>query len=275
MAEAISSTSSTTTTSTEGTGQTLNPSSVLDKDAFMKLFLAELQHQDPTDPMDTEKMITQTANLTTVESMENVQKSINNLVSTFQSTSGMETIGAVGKVADTGLDAFNVTEGGQSIDFELLFETDYARAEVFVFDSTGNIVKKFTVDDGEAGMNSVTWDGTDSSGNPVDAGVYRIEATYKPADDPNGDLVYMTKMGLYPIESVIFGGDEVQVRLGNEYFNFSDIREIMDPLTNKMIVSSSTDDTTTDDTTTEETTTEETTTEETTTEETTTEETTA
>lgn len=250
--EAVNSTQTDTTAATQGTGQTFNPSSVLDKDAFMKLFLAELQNQDPTDPMDTDKMITQTANLTTVESMENVQKSIGNLVSTFQSTSGMDTISAVGKVADTGLDAFNVTEGGQDIDFELFFETDYTQAEIFVFDSTGNVVKKFIVEDGKAGMSPITWNGTDQNGNPVDAGIYKIEATYKDAANPTAGEYMMTKMGLYPIESVIFGGEEVQVRLGNEYFNFSDIREIMDPMSNKTTIpsSSTTEDTTeTEDTT--------------------------
>jgi len=247
--EAVNSTQTDTTAATQGTGQTFNPKSVLDKDAFMKLFLAELQNQDPTDPMDTDKMITQTANLTTVESMENVQKSIKNLVNTFQSTAGMDTISAVGKVADTGLDAFNVTEGGQAVDFDLFFETDYTQAEVFVFDSTGNVVKKFTVDDGKEGMTPVTWDGTDQNGNPVDAGIYKIEATYRDAANPTASEYMMTKMGLYPIESVIFGGDEVQVRLGNEYFNFSDIKEIMDPKSNVVKIPTSTDTTDTTDTT--------------------------
>ena len=264
MAEAVNSTQSTASASTAGSGQILNPSSVLDKDAFMKLFLAELQNQDPTDPMDTDQMITQTANLTTVESMENVQKSISGLVDTFQSTSGMETISAVGKVADTGLDAFNVTEGGKAIDFELFFETNYTQAEIFVFDSTGNVVKKFTVEDGNEGMNAVTWDGTDQNGAPVEAGIYRIEATYKDAANPTGNEYFMTKLGLYPIESVIFGGDEVQVRLGNEYFNFSDIIEIMEPMSNKVTVKNSTDTTEETTTTEEETTEEETSTEETT-----------
>jgi flagellar hook assembly protein FlgD len=171
----------------------------------------------------------------------------------------MDTISAVGKIADTGLDAFNVKEGGEAIDFELFFETDYTQAEVFVFDTTGNVVKKFTVEDGTEGMNSIRWDGTDTNGNPVEAGVYRIESTYKDAANPGSDEILMTKMGLYPIQSVIFGGEEVQVRLGNEYFNFSDIREIMEPLSNRVNITNSTDSTEEETSTEEESTTEETT----------------
>ena len=226
----VTSTTNTTST-TETTTAAVNPGSILDKDAFMKLFLAELQNQDPTSPMDTDKMITQTANLTTVESMENVQSSIADLVNSFQSTSGMEVISAVGKIADTGLDAFNLASGGESVNFELFFETDYTQAEIYVFDSTGKTIKTFTVEDGKAGMSPITWDGTDENGNPVSAGVYKIEATYKNADNPTGNEYMATKLGLYPINSVIFGGEETQVRLGNEYFNFSDIIEIREPNT--------------------------------------------
>ena len=56
-----------------------NPKSKLDKDAFMKLFLKELEMQDPTDPMDTDKMLEQTAYLSTMEMNNNMQTTLNNL----------------------------------------------------------------------------------------------------------------------------------------------------------------------------------------------------
>ena len=46
----------------------------LSKDDFMKLFLAEMQHQDPTEPMDSEKILTQTSQLATIESTDNTNK---------------------------------------------------------------------------------------------------------------------------------------------------------------------------------------------------------
>lgn len=229
MAEVTSSTDAlNAATPTNGTGQAFNPKSVLDKDAFLRLFLAELQNQDPTDPMDTEKIITQTADLTTVESMENVTKSISSLVTAYQSTSGMNTISAVGKMADTGLDSFNMGEGGMPVDFDMYFETAYTQGEVFVFDTTGNLVKKIQVEDGDKGLISVHWDGTDESGNKVDPGLYKVEAAYK--DSINGQQLY-TKLGMYPIDSVLINGEEAQARLGNEYFKFSQIREISEPYT--------------------------------------------
>lgn len=222
-------TSSTTTEvyePTNGTGVTYNPNSTLSKDEFLKLFLVELQNQDPTEPMDTEKIIAQTADLTTVESMENISKSIDGLVSSYQSTSNMSAISAVGKIGDTGYDSFNMSEGGVPVSFDMYFQADYTQAEVFVFDSTGNMVKKIPVEDGKKGLVNINWDGTDELGNPVKAGAYKVEAAYRDAVNFEG---LFAKMGAYPIDSVIISGEEAEAKLGNEYFKFSQIREISDP----------------------------------------------
>ena len=53
--------------------------SILDKDDFLKLFLAQLQHQDPLEPMDNDKMMSQMASFTTVEQMTNLNKSFGNM----------------------------------------------------------------------------------------------------------------------------------------------------------------------------------------------------
>ncbi|CBG40038.1 flagellar hook assembly protein FlgD [Helicobacter mustelae] len=58
----------------------------LDKDAFMKLFLEQLKNQDPTAPMETDKIITQTAQLTQVEMQEENKKTMKEVASAMQST---------------------------------------------------------------------------------------------------------------------------------------------------------------------------------------------
>ncbi|MCR6572828.1 flagellar hook capping FlgD N-terminal domain-containing protein [Campylobacter insulaenigrae] len=83
-----------------------NPKAELDKDAFLKLLLIELQHQDPTDPMDTEKMLTQTAQLSALEMQDNTNKTMTQLVNamtklqnSIAASTGMSALAAVGKLA--------------------------------------------------------------------------------------------------------------------------------------------------------------------------------
>lgn len=56
----------------------------LDKDAFMKLFLEQLKNQDPTAPMETDKIIAQTAQLTQVEMQEENKKTMKEVASTMK-----------------------------------------------------------------------------------------------------------------------------------------------------------------------------------------------
>ncbi|WP_407918849.1 flagellar hook assembly protein FlgD [Helicobacter didelphidarum] len=64
------------TASREKKKETTQIANGLDKDAFMKLFLEQLKNQDPTSPMETDKIITQTAQLTQVEMQEENKKTM-------------------------------------------------------------------------------------------------------------------------------------------------------------------------------------------------------
>lgn len=58
----------------------------LDNDAFMRLFLEQLKNQDPTAPMETDKIITQTAQLTQVEMQEQNKKIMVEVAEAMKST---------------------------------------------------------------------------------------------------------------------------------------------------------------------------------------------
>ncbi|WP_300900028.1 flagellar hook capping FlgD N-terminal domain-containing protein, partial [uncultured Helicobacter sp.] len=58
----------------------------LDNDAFMRLFLEQLKNQDPTAPMETDKIITQTAQLTQVEMQEQNKKTMIEVAEAMKST---------------------------------------------------------------------------------------------------------------------------------------------------------------------------------------------
>lgn len=56
------------------TATTRKPSSDLDKDAFLKLLVAQLKYQDPLSPADPQQFMAQTAQFTSVEKLEEIAR---------------------------------------------------------------------------------------------------------------------------------------------------------------------------------------------------------
>ena len=96
---AINATTSTAATghtaATKGTdaGTVSNPKASMDKDGFLKLFVAQLTHQDPSAPMDTNESIAQMASFSMVEGMNNMQATNSSIASSLSTSSAVGLIG--------------------------------------------------------------------------------------------------------------------------------------------------------------------------------------
>lgn len=211
--------SSATTTTTAGSGT--NPNGVLGKDDFLKLLLLELKYQDPTAPMDSEKILSQTSQLATLEASSNTNKALETLAASLSSSMQYSGIAAIGKIADTGSNAI-VREEGENVDFELYFPEDVTSGKVNILDNNGNILRSMAIGATDAGIAKYTWDGTNNNGTELDEGVYYVESTYTKADGTNAT----SRVGLYPIESIKFDGGKTYAKLGSNYVDFSTIKEV-------------------------------------------------
>lgn len=75
-------------TTTGATGATAasvpNPKTDLGKDAFLKLLVTQLQHQDPTKPQDDAQFIQQLATFSSLEQLQSMNAGIQTLVQLAQ-----------------------------------------------------------------------------------------------------------------------------------------------------------------------------------------------
>jgi flagellar basal-body rod modification protein FlgD len=74
-----------------------NTGSTLDKDDFLQLLVKQLQNQDPSNPMDNSEYIAQLAQFSSLEQMQNVASSIDNLTSITQQSQMIQFNSFVGK----------------------------------------------------------------------------------------------------------------------------------------------------------------------------------
>ncbi len=106
----------------------------LGKDDFLKLLMAQMTHQDPTEPMDNSQFIAQMAQFTSLEQMYNVANGFNKMAQMMQSS---EAAGTLGKVVDLDVEGEKVTgvvEGftrGENPQIQVngnFYNMDYVRA---------------------------------------------------------------------------------------------------------------------------------------------------
>lgn len=203
------------------TAATNEDKSVLGKDDFLKLLLLELKYQDPTSPMDSEKILAQTSQLATLESTENTNKALETLASSLNASLQYTGISAIGKMADTGSNAI-IIEEGEDVDFELYFPDDVASGNVNILDNKGNVLRTMAIGATDAGIAKYTWDGTNNNGVELDEGVYYVESSYTKKDGTSATA----RVGLYPIEAIKFDNGTTYAKLGSNYVDFSTISEV-------------------------------------------------
>ena len=201
-----------------------NPNAQLDKDAFMKLLLTELQYQDPTSPMDTEKMLTQTSQLASLEMQENTNKMMQKLADQLKNSTNMYAVGVLGKMAKIG-DSGIVKEEGASVKFAGFLESAAKGGTINIRDNTGKLVRTLEFGEAKAGANTFEGDGKDSAGNDAKACSYSVEINYV-------DLAGKAKsggVGNYLVEGVKFIDGVAQVKVGGQYVSIDKVKEFTEP----------------------------------------------
>lgn len=73
-----------------GAVATTQNAALLGKDDFLKLLIAQLRNQNPLNPMSNDQFVTQSAQFSTVEALQNIQKSLN----TMSDNSGSSAVAA-------------------------------------------------------------------------------------------------------------------------------------------------------------------------------------
>lgn len=220
MASAVTNTTTTVSQTTNTTA--VNPKGQLGSQDFMKLLLVELQYQDPTSPMDTDKMLTQTTQLSTLEAQNATKTAMENMTKSFQTSASYGLAASIGKMADTGLSGLSVSKGVGGT-FDVYLPEDTTTASIDITDSVGNTIKTLSLDGKTKGVYSMTWDATDASGAKAADGVYKVAISYTDKSGASKKGV----MGAYPIEGVQFNTDgEAKLKVGSNYVAVSSIKTI-------------------------------------------------
>jgi flagellar basal-body rod modification protein FlgD len=169
-----------------GAGQTLNEAN------FFQLLTAQLEHQDPLNPMSGDQFAAELAQFSTASGVQNLQTNV----------SGQEAVGLVGhKIAVAG----NTLVLGQSGAATGAFNLSAAAKSVTVAvtDATGKTVASLNLGAMPAGTQTFSWKGAGANGSTLAPGNYAFSIT---AAGASGAAVSATPYAVVPVTGVGLGG---------------------------------------------------------------------
>ncbi len=201
--------SSTTSNSTTGASSTMG------KDAFLKLLVTQLSHQDPLNPMDDKDMTAQLAQFSSLEQLTNINTGIETLNTTMTQNQLTNAVSYIGKSVKASGYSLSKEDGTVSNVYYSLGET-VSDASINIYDADGTLVRSVGIGTKSSGEYEYGWDGLDSSGEEVADGLYSVAIT---AYNSSGKQVMVQTQ----VSGIVSG---VTTSNGSAYLNLKDGRTV-------------------------------------------------
>lgn len=218
----ITGTSSTSgSTDTSASARSALPGGALGKDQFLKMLIAQLQHQDPMNPMQGDQMAAQLAQFSSLEQLQQINSTLTNQTSAYGSVLGAiqagaaintigHTIEAVGNTINIGGDA-----GAKTVS---VMSASAGTGTLHIYDASGKEVGsralgavragKQTFDLGDAAQDlpdggyTYSIDVKDKAGNAVEVLTFMTGKVDAISSGPNGIVLEMGGLSV-PYSSVV------------------------------------------------------------------------
>lgn len=180
---AVDSTSS-SKSSTAATGSTAaaagtTKSAADTRDQFMKMLLAQLKNQDPTNPMDNAQMTSQLAQISTVQGIEQLNATMTKFTAAYGGkTRATDSVGLIGQnVLSAGTTVTLGENATSGIPAGVSMPSAVDALKVELVDAAGNVVDARDFGKRDAGTVTFQWDGKDANDKALPAGTYTMRVT--------------------------------------------------------------------------------------------------
>lgn len=200
----LSSLSTATTTSSSSSSST----STLGKDDFLQLLVTQLNNQNPLDPQDNSEFVAQLAQFSSVESLSNLNTSVESILSNYQSSQALQASSLVGRSVITE-SSTAVVDTASGMSGSVVMPSSGSDVTVKVYDSSGSLVKTIDLGTQSSGTADFSWDGTDENGETVDSGTYTFSATASIGGTATALTTYLPAT----VNSVTLGSDGSEMTL--------------------------------------------------------------
>ncbi len=146
------------------------------KQEFLTLFTAQLQNQNPLEPVKNEAFVAQLAQFSQLEALTNMQTSLDGFVKSMSGERMLGSAALIGKKVSVTDTPTELTTGGK-IEGNIDLPTGASSVQMRVLDSQGRLVQELNAGPQLPGSAPIGWNGIDAAGKPAPSGMYLLSAT--------------------------------------------------------------------------------------------------
>jgi flagellar basal-body rod modification protein FlgD len=194
-------------------------------DDFLNVFMAQLEYQDPLNPVEGTEMTSQLAQITSVEQQYNTNEKLDTISDKLDDVYSTELLQCIGKDVELDGEGITVQDGETSGGISFSIE-EAAQVEVSICDSEGNEIRLIEVGEVEAGSHQIEWDGKDSEGETVADGSYTYEVS---ATDVDGQVVTTQSENRLRITGLTYQDGDPYLLAGELQIDPASVLSVYDP----------------------------------------------
>jgi len=195
---------------------TVSDNSTEAADRFMKLLVAQMQNQDPLNPMDNAQVTSQMAQISTVTGIDQLNSSVQGLSTQFIQMQALQSAALVGSdVVVVGNKVAMTTDNKGLGGFELKSPADKVKVEIQ--NAAGITIDTINLGAASAGLNSFTWE--PKEGMPTTGMKFKVTAT------SGATKLETTALMRDKVTAINTSGSSVQLELMNAgTVNYNDVK---------------------------------------------------
>jgi len=199
-----------------------------DQDQFLKLFTAQLQYQNPMDPMSNQDFTAQLAQFSSLEQLtqmnEKLEGSLNTNMLLNKSISNSMATTLIGKQIKVKGNYVQVKNGTST---KMMFTVPEAihDVEIEILDSSGKAIRNISQDYMGTDLTEFQWDGKNNGGTIVedDQYTYVIKGT-----NADGEEIKLSGYATGVVDGVKYDGNTTMLVCGQGEFDIGDVLEVIE-----------------------------------------------
>jgi flagellar basal-body rod modification protein FlgD len=197
------------------------PKKQLGQEDFMKLLVAQMKNQDPSNPADNGEFLAQISQISMVSGIDKLGSSVDGIAGGFASGQAMQAAALVGHQVLSDSNVVGLEEG-KTVSGKLIVPEFSQGLNVQVRDTQGALIKTLDTAGFKPGLHDINWDGRNERGELQNSGDYVITATALVKGEQEA-----VPLQLYnTVESVSIDKNVVQLELaGRRHVNFSQVSQ--------------------------------------------------